>query len=205
VDNLWRGLIGNLFGAKPPPMPPAELHERRKARRAATSVEVTLQWKDSRGEAFSAPGVLENVSQHGFAVRTGGPVKEGHTVWVTRPESPALKSVVRNVRRDEDGYVLGFARIVLERRREDRRPVMGTGVLRRMGTHGETVAIDTEIRNISAEGVQVAAAAWVPTKEVARLVGTAVECIGSVRYCVPWKGKFLVGLFLIGKPSRRAV
>lgn len=145
------------------------------------------------------PGMIENVSQHGFAIRAKMRLREGQAVWVTRPESPALKSVVRHVRREADSYVLGFARVVLERRREDRRPVAGTGNLRLSGPRGEPVSIEAEIRNISPEGVQVSSPQSVPKGEVARLIGTAVECMGAVRYCVPWNGSFLVGLFLIGK------
>ena len=205
MDSLWRGLIGNFFGVRPPSGAPAEeVRERRSDKRAASSIEVTLQWEDSRGEVRTVQGMLENVSEYGFAIRTKSRMREGQTVWVTRPDSPALKSVVRHVSQENETYVLGFARIVLERRREDRRPVAGSALLRRSGPRGETLAVDVEIRNISPEGVQVAAPESVPKNEVARLIGTAVECMGTVRYCVPWNGKFLVGVFLIGKAHRKS-
>lgn len=146
--------------------------------------------------------MLENGSEHGFGIRTTARLREGQTVWVARSQSPALKSVVRHVQGGSGCYVLGFARIVLERRREDRRPVSGHALLRRTGAHGETVAVEVEIRNISPEGVQVVSPEAAPKNEVARLIGTAVECMGTVRYCVPWNGRFLVGLFLIGKAHR---
>ena len=204
MDSLWRGLIGNFFGVQPP-VPPdqQERQERRKAKRAGSHIQVTLHWTDSRGESRTAPGMLEDVSTHGFAIRTKMRLREGQTVWVTRPESPALKSVVRHVRRATDSYILGFARIVLERRREDRRPVAGRGTLKLSGPRGEAISIEAEIRNISPEGVQVSSPESVPKGEVARLIGTAVECMGAVRYCVPWNGQFLVGLFLIGKAHRK--
>ena len=56
----------------------------------------------------------------------------------------------------------------------------------------------------SPEGVQLCSQQAAPTGEVGRLIGTAVECVGAIRYCVPWNGKFLIGLFLIGKAQRRS-
>ncbi len=147
--------------------------------------------------------MIENVSEQGFAIRTRSHVRENRTVWVTRPNSPALKSVVRHVRKQDGAYVLGFARIALERRREDRRPVAGGGELRMSGPRGESLSFEVEIRNISPDGVQVSCKEAVPKNEVARLVGAAVECMGSIRYCVPWNGQFLAGLFLIGKAHRK--
>lgn len=202
MDSRWRGLIGHFFGVKPPPAAAEERPERRKSKRAASSVQVTLQWNDSRDEARTTPGMLENASPQGFAIRTKTRLREGQTVWVTRPESPAFKSVVRHVRNETDSYVLGLARIVVDRRREDRRPVAGPAVLKLSGPHGESISIETEIRNISPEGVQVAADRSLPKGEVARLIGSAVECMGAIRYCVPWNDRFLIGLFLIGKAQR---
>lgn len=202
MDSLWRGLIGSFFGAKPPAAAAEDQPERRKNKRAASSIQVSLHWNDARGRPRATPGILENVSPEGFAIRTRVRLREGQAVWVTRTESRALKSVVRHVRRDVDSYILGFARIVAERRREDRRPVAGTAALKLAGPHGESLSIETEIRNISPDGVQVAAPQSVPNGEVARLIGTAVECMGSIRYCVPWNDRFLIGLFLIGKAQR---
>jgi hypothetical protein len=77
-------------------------------------------------------------------------------------------------------------------------------MLLRTGPNGETLVLDVQILNVSPEGVQFAATQAIPKKEVARLVGTAIECMGTIRYCVPWNGKFLGGLFLIGKVHRNA-
>ena len=205
MDDLWRGLIGSFFGLRAPQAGGLkEREERRKDRRAASSIEVNLQWEDTEGQLCSSPGVLENVSPHGFAIRTAPGLQEGQTVWVTRPDSPALKSVVRHMRRDNGACLLGLSRVAHEHRREDRRPVAGTALLKRTGDHGETLVSDIEIRNISSEGVQMACSEFVAKNEVVRLLGSAVECMGAVRYCVPWQRKFLVGLFLIGKAHRRS-
>ncbi|MEZ5391779.1 MAG: hypothetical protein R2724_02620 [Bryobacterales bacterium] len=165
---------------------------------------MTLQWHDANHNVRSAVGVLENVSPEGFGVRTKRAFKDGQTVWVTRADSPALKSIVRHVAKDEDAYVLGFARITNEKRREDRSPATGAAMLRCMGPNGETLSHEVQIRNVSPEGVQVCTPMAAPAGEVARLIGTAVECVGAIRYCVPWNDKFLVGLFLIGKAQRRS-
>ena len=171
--------------------------------RAATSLQVILQWHNAKGAPRTAEGILENVSPQGFGIRTKKKLKEGQTVWVTRPDSPALKSVVRHVLSENGVHVLGFARIHKERRREDRTPTEGFALIRWSGSRGEALSTDVRIRNVSPEGVQVESAQSVPPSEVARLIGTAVECMGAVRYCVPWNGKFLVGLFLIGKAHRK--
>ena len=202
MDRSWRELIGSFFGVKPPPVP-AEPQERRIGPRAATSLQVSLQWHSAKGAPRTAKGVLENVSSQGFAVRTKKKLQEGQTVWLTRPDSPALKSVVRHVQPDNGVYVIGFARVLRERRREDRSPTTGFAALRWSGARGETLSADVRIRNISSEGVQVESGLSVPQGEVARLIGAAVECAGAVRYCVPWKDRFLVGLFLIGQAHRR--
>jgi hypothetical protein len=202
VDRPWRDLIGTFFGVKPPLA--EEPQDRRQDRRAASSIKVMLQWIEENGELAMANAILENVSQKGFAVRTDAEIPEGLTIWLTRPDSPALKSIVRHVQKEGGVYVLGLARIVQERRRDDRTPVEGAGMLRRTGPHGETLSMDVQIRNIAPEGVQVAAPNATPKDEVARLVGSAVECTGTVKYCVPWNGKFLIGLFLIGKVHRNA-
>ena len=199
VDGTWRSLIRSLFGLKPTTSAPRFTHpERRKDHRAPSDVEVTLQWDETGGKSSSAQGTLENVSRQGFAVRTESLVPDGQTVWVTRPDSPPLKSVVRHVGRSRGSNLLGLARVALERRREDRQPVEGAALLRRTGPNGETIATDVEIHNVSPEGVQVVSPEAVPKADVARLIGQAVECMGTVRYSVPWNGKFLVGLFLIG-------
>jgi hypothetical protein len=202
VDRSWRDLIGSFFGVKPPPLP-AEPQERRIGPRAATSLKVSLQWQNAKGATRTAKGVLENISSQGFAVRTKRKLLEGQTVWLSRPDSPLLKSVVRHVQQENGLYVLGFARVLRERRREDRSPATGLAALRWSGQRGETLSADVRIRNLASEGVQVESALSVPHGDVVRLIGAAVECAGAVRYCVPWKDKFLVGLFLIGKAHRR--
>jgi hypothetical protein len=199
MDIVWRDLIGNFFGVKPPPPIPEEPKERRKDARSAAEIQATLEWFDADGRVCSVEGVLENVSSNGFAIRTEGEFEEGQTVWVTRPDSPALKSIVRHIQRSDGFYVLGLARIAKERRREDRAPIAGAGCLRRTGPRGECLSVAVQIRNISAEGLQLVSPESAPPQEVVRLVGSAVECTGTVRYSVPWNRRFLIGVFLIGK------
>ena len=202
MDTPWRELIGSFFGLKPPPAPAAPPERRREVRVAAT-LQVTLRWLDGDDQDQVAKGVLENISPNGFGIRTTAKLEEGMTVWITRPDSPALKSVVRHVQTSDEFYVLGCARIQSERRREDRVPAEGSALLRWTGAQGQTKTTEVLIRNVSTEGVQVESSETVLSNQIARLIGAAVECTGAVRYCVPRNQTFLVGLFLIGKAQRK--
>ena len=84
-------------------------------------------------------------------------------------------------------------------RSEDRELVCGKGHL--TWDHGtQAKQSNVEVLNISDNGVQLHVSEYVDVGVAAYLTGTEYQCVGSIRYCVPNRQGFLVGLKFSGEP-----
>ena len=193
----WRGLLSPFRRAVAVEAPP----DRRGETRQRAHIEAQLRWEFGRGEWCGATGVITDASPSGVGVLTRAALEPGRTVWVMRPGSTALKGVVRNARLDGDERTIGVRLVFDERRRLDRHPYASDGSLRWSGPSGATERLNIEVRNVTESGAQLAGDRAVPVGEFVRLSGAAVECAGSVRYCVRWGDEYLIGVQFIGKPA----
>ena len=151
-------------------------------------------WIDGEGTRHCERVQLLNCSDKGLGFQCSDRLNVGQTVWVEL-DSEICRAVVRFCKKDSDGYRTGLLRIRRERRRADRVPIGGSGML-------QWAAISTPvmIRNVNPDGLQVETAIKVPLSTVVRLSGSTLECLAITRYCRPAEDHYLVGLELLRPP-----
>ena len=97
----------------------------------------------------------------------------------------------------EGGFELRLEYLWEGRRREHRTVVSGPAMLKADGL----AAVQVEVINVSAGGMQLFAASSVPEGSPAKICGADTERICFVRSCVAAPGGYLVGLQFYGEDS----
>ena len=175
--------------------------ERRRAARVAADLKVILRWEESDSKLRSATATVKEVSHNGMSVASAKSFPSGQTVWVMRKSAPALKSIVRHCAFEKGLFIIGLALVVNERRRADRFPTDGEGVLFWPGELGEQFEANAKVADLSESGMQLVVDRDVPVGITARLAGDLVVCIGTIRYCKPnSKGETVVGFQFVQQP-----
>ena len=120
---------------------------------------------------------------------------------MTRESEPLVKAVVRHVKEQKDGYLLGLVLVKVERRRTNRDPVAGRGTLTWATSRGEARHCDAAVTNANEFGVRIETPDGIPVGSVATLEGNVMQCTGSVCYCnALGDGAYSIGLHIAGKP-----
>ena len=178
------------------------LRDRRRQPRRQVAQSGVLIWNESEARQIESTQV-EDVSVHGIGLSCNRALPIGQTVWFEPLPGPIVKGVVRHCDIRENNYVLGVFRIEAERRRVERLPVRGEGTLDWYGDGGKTCSAPVVVRNASEFGLQLASPTPVPAGSAARLSGNTIGCVGTVCYCAPADGEFLVGLHFSQQPYDR--
>lgn len=195
----WRNLVDRVL-PNSAASKAQELAERRSEARVPSQISVKLRWED--GELVQeTTGVAENVSENGFSILTAEPISIGQTVWVVGRSVTGRKAVVRYCQASESGYNLGVRAISRDRRRIDRQPVDGAGVLRFGDSRGHTVKSEVVVKNISNGGMQLQIGVPAEKETYVRLTGESLECEGTVRYCQQDGESYLLGVQFIREPG----
>ena len=87
----------------------------------------------------------------------------------------------------------------LDRRRTQRLPAAGTGLLEwndATGPRGTTV----RVTNVSADGVTIELPEAVKAPQMGRLTGNTWQCLGWLRYCNEQRGGFMAGFEFVQDP-----
>lgn len=177
------------------------LHERRKSARVASHLKVIVRWEVSDSELRSATGSVREVSDSGMSLACEKSLPRGQTVWVMRKSAPALKAIVRHCVPEKGLFNVGLAIVVNERRRADRLPSDGEGVLTWVGDLGERFEVHAKVSDLVGSGMQLVVDREIPTDIVVRLVGERVVCVGAIQYCrVNAEGETVVGFQFVQQP-----
>jgi len=175
------------------------LNRRRQPRREISQAG-TLMWNGhSNGRQVEVVRV-EDVSVHGMGLRLARPIPVGQTVWFEPSSGAMIKGVIRHCKEQDGQYAAGLVRVENERRRTERQPVRGTGILDWYGPAGKTSSTPVLVRDASEFGLQLSAADPVPVGCVTRLTGEAIGCLGTVCYCTSADDGYLVGLHFTREP-----
>ncbi len=164
-----------------------------------------LTWNGSGPERQFEQVEVENVSAHGLGLRTTRALLAGQTVWFEPASGPVVKGVVRHCEERDGQYLLGLVRVESERRRVERQPVRGAGNLDWYGDGAKACTTPVLVRDASEFGLQLSALDPVPVGRIARLTGEAVECVGTVCYCVGVEDGYRVGLHFTRQPYEKNV
>ena len=196
---FWHSLTGRAV------VPPVEAPpDRRRTARVAANVKVILRWEETGSKLHSTTAAVRDVSDTGMSLACTKAFSSGQTVWVIRKSAPALKAIVRHCEHEQGLFILGLTIVVNERRRADRFPSDGKGVLSWPGELGEQFEADAKVADLSDSGMQLVVNCDVPVGIIARLVGDRVICVGTIRYCRPKsKDEAVVGFQFVQEPYAR--
>ena len=79
--------------------------------RRAVHVEATIEWTGTDDELVRQPVTIENESVFGYRIRLPESLPAGLTVWVSTPDNPGAKTVMRHCRPDGDSFVAGLIQV----------------------------------------------------------------------------------------------
>ena len=137
IEGVFRRLLARTA---PAPLPQddedAEPENRRRDARTSAAGSAVLEWIDQQDRERTQTVHLVDCSANGLAVRAATPLDAGWPVLLTQAHSAPLKAVVRHLRRDANGWLLGLRAIRSERRRFDRRPLGSEVILAWQGPDG---------------------------------------------------------------------
>jgi hypothetical protein len=160
----------------------------------------TLTWNGSQADRQFEQVEVENVSVHGFGLRSTRYLPVGQTVWFESNSVPVVKGVVRHCE-ERDGYFqIGLIRVETEHRRVERQPVRGAGNLDWYGDGAKACSTPVLVRDASEFGLQLSAVDPVPVGRIVRLTGDALECVATVCYCVRIENEYRLGLHFTRQP-----
>lgn len=175
------------------------LNRRRHPRREITQAG-TLTWNGHNNGRQVEVVRVEDISVHGMGLLLARPLPVGQTVWFEPTAGAMVKGVIRHCEEQDGQYAAGLVRVENERRRAERQPVRGSGTLDWYGQGGKTSSTAVSVRDVSEFGLQLSTAEPVPVGSVTRLTGEAIGCLGTVCYCTPAGGEYLVGLHFARQP-----
>ena len=171
--------------------------ERRVQPRLTANEPGRVEWLTNDQEPLGAHIDIEDISETGVGFISPSAFKVGQTVWVSAEGSPRCQGVVRHTRTGADDYFVGVIRVMIDRRRIERRPAGGRGRLHWGAVSGGQLEANVVVRDTSDYGLQLQVPEPVPIQSVVRVEGRAGECFGSTCYCEPYQGEYLVGLHVI--------
>jgi hypothetical protein len=177
------------------------LNRRRQPRREITQAG-TLMWNGHNNGRQVEVVRVEDISVHGMGLRLARPLPVGQTVWFEpNGGAPAMiKGVIRHCEEQDGQCAAGLVRVENERRRTERQPVRGSGTLDWYGPGGKASSTQVSVRDVSEFGLQLSATDPVPVGCATRLIGEAIGCVGTVCYCTPAGGEYLIGLHFTSEP-----
>ena len=157
-----------------------------------------IQWMEADGSQAVKQALIGCQADNGIVVKFDVALKPGTEVGIFG-DVPG-RAVVTFCRPDEDGYVLILSPPSRRRRRSEREPATGTAELNWRGDDRLEHTASVEIRNLSADGMQVAAPEPVPVSSLVRVAGQEVGCLGTVCYCWSAGELFLLGIQFVQAP-----
>ncbi|MBI3694024.1 MAG: PilZ domain-containing protein [Acidobacteria bacterium] len=163
------------------------------------SDQASLAWRTETGEGRRAVALVQSVAGEEITVRLPEALAVGQTVLLD--DGTALRTAMVNKCEPQAGGFL--VRLAFERRREQREPAGGRGVLRWTGPSGSQT-VEAQVRDISSDGMQLELPSPVEVDQTVRLVGENFECIGLVRYCRPDGVRFVAGIQFTRAPYEKA-
>jgi len=182
---------------KPIPTPG---RERRREPRVTGHELVTAQWTDPDGHERAERARIIDRSKKGLGLHLAVPIPAGTQIDLSGGTSAS--AVVRHCRLDGDTYVVGLLRRNDTERRDDPRiPVEGVGRLVWHNSESDQKDLTVNVRDSSAEGLQVEAPHEIPVPIIVRMLGKGVDLIAETRYCTPHDQRFLVGLRYVRFPE----
>ena len=171
--------------------------ERRAQPRLTANEPGRVEWLTDEQEQLGENISIEDISETGVGFVSPLELKVGQTVWVSTDGSPRCKAVVRHTQEQDNDYFVGVTRVVMDRRRIDRRPAGGRGRLHWGAVTGGQIDANVVVRDTSDYGLQLQVPEPVPIQCVVRVEGRSGDCFGSTCYCEPYQGEYLVGLHVI--------
>ncbi len=171
---------------------------RRRQARMPAEGEAIIHWVGEKGEFLQQAVELRDASRNGLGFLSAREFRVGQGVWFEL-RGELTRGVIRHCDRVGEGYRTGLVKTAIDRRREDRQPCNEIGTLE----WGNNQSSPVFVRNVSEHGVQLEIPYQVPESSVVRLCFGAWQCLGSVCYCRLEGQAYLVGLNLVGKPTRQ--
>ena len=171
--------------------------ERRDRARLPTNEQGSVAWLNPGGDRHEMKINIRDVSDSGLGISLVELLRVGQTVWISTDGNTKCKGVVRYCREETGGYFVGIRRVLRERRRAERQPAGGKGMLHWEAPGGGQREAEAVVRDANGYGVQVHVPDQVPVPAVVRLEGHESDCFGSTCYCAPYQGGYLVGLHVI--------
>lgn len=171
---------------------------RRRQRRSPAQGEAIIHWVGEGGRFFQQAVKLRDTSRDGVGFLSPRQFGVWQTVWI-EVSGKLTRGTIRHCENLGDSYLAGLVKVPVDRRREERQPCNETGTL----AWGSGQSSPVFVRNVSENGVQVEVPYQIPESSVVQLRFGAWQCRGTVCYCRSADEKYLVGLELLTKPTRR--
>jgi len=179
---------------------PAPGRERRREGRVTGHELVTAHWTAPDGRARAERARIIDRSKKGLGLHLAVPIPSGTQIDLSG--GTTASAVVRHCRLDGDTYVVGLLRRNDTDRRDDSRiPVEGVGRLVWHNAESDQKDLAVNVRDSSADGLQIEAPHEIPVPIIVRLLGKGVDLIAETRYCTPHDQHFLVGLCYVRFPK----
>ncbi len=170
---------------------------RRQQSRFPAQGEATIHWVGEGGDFLQQKVELHDTSRDGVGFLSPRPFPIEQTVWMER-SGELSRGTIRHCRNSGERYLVGLVKFPDERRQQERRPCHETGTLE----WGLGRSSPVFVRNVSENGVQIEVPYEIRESAVVQLRFGSWQCLGSVCYCKLAGDKYLVGLELVGKPTR---
>jgi hypothetical protein len=175
--------------------------DRRIDERFVCNEPVGVERVDENNKVVGLVAQIKDCSEGGVSILVNTPLAVGETLWLKRESEPLVKAVVRHVKEQEDGYLLGLVLVKVERRRTNRDRVAGRGTLAWATSRGESRHCAAAVTNANEFGVRIEIPVEIPVGSVATLEGDVMQCTGPVCYCNALDdGTYSIGLHIAGKP-----
>ena len=189
------GLIavaGEWFQEQKPAVP-----DRRRQSRVTAQGEAILHWIGETGEFCHQTVEVRDTSEGGAGVVSPHGLAAGQNMWIEQ-HGELTKAIIHHSTELGGNYLLGLGKIPVERRRQERQPATETGMLEWGSGHRSAVLV----KNVSDGGIQLEVPDQIPKSLVVRLTFGPWLCLGLVCYCKRDTEKYLVGMQLVGNPTR---
>jgi hypothetical protein len=170
--------------------------ERRIALRVAVDREAVLSWTERLDERQVTVRIFDR-SPDGLGLYLPQQLPVGQLTKVRWEGAPAIQTVVRHCRLDDEQFAAGLMHLPVQRRANDRKAVRKPAKLYWDDLFAGRLASAIELRDVSRDGLCCHSPRSVPVPLLVCLATADWHYYGTTRYCARSESGYLVGIQIV--------